>query len=88
MVRQASWRRSCSRHAAVRDCASRESVGFKAREPMSMNTIVQSSSNGPTPVRGRVCEARVLGPLMSIHGATHGGPRGSVPGRNDSMRTI
>ena len=88
MAQQASWRRSCSRHAAVRDCPSRESVGFKAREPMSMNTIVQRSSKGLTSVRGRACEARVLGSSASIHEATPGGPRGNVPGRKDSMRTI
>ena len=88
MIRQVSWQRGCSRHPAVRECASREPVGFKSRERMSMNICARRSSIGPPPVRGRACEARVLGSSASIHEATAGGPRGNVPGRKDSMRTI
>ena len=82
-----SWQ-GLSGHAEVRGRASRAAVGCRSREPMSMKTIARRSGKGPPPVRGRACEARVLGSLTSVHAATHGGPRGNVPGRNDSMRTI
>jgi len=88
MVRQLGWRVGRDRHAAARGSASREMVGFRSRAPMLMNAILRRSSNAPPPLRRRACEAGVLGLLAGIHGATHGGPRGSVPGRNDSMRTI
>lgn len=88
MVRQESWQKSHSCHPPVRGCASREAVCLQSREPMSMHTFARGSSNVPPPVRRRACEARVLRWLTSTHGAPLGGPRGSVPGSNVSMRTI
>ena len=50
--------------------------------------LAHANVNSPPSVRGAEREARVLVSLTSVHEARHGGPRGNVPGRNDSMRTI
>ena len=59
-----------------------------SQEAESVNTAEWSRGDGQPLVRGGVRDPWTLDSVVGVHEATHGGPRGWVPGRNDSMRSI
>ena len=88
VAQQASWHWGGGCHAGRCPYVLRGATSLNSHETQAANTIVRNPSNGDPLDRGEIRDRRVLGLAVDVHEATPGGPRGSAPGRNDSMRTI
>ena len=85
---QVSCRRERRSYGGAREDTSHEATDSRSPETGPAKNSVRAKGNGQPSFRGGDREAHVRVSLASVHEVTHGGPRGSVPGRSDSMRTI